>query len=156
MARPESIDKDMMREFIKEAKAEFEYCLIDSPAGLGAGFELAVCGADAALIVATGDSTSIRDGQRVSLELLKYGIDNVRLLVNRVKPGLFRRAKSTIDNMIDSVGAQLIGVVSEDEAVILSANLGIPLVLFENKKAAKEFLNIARRITGERVPIGRL
>ena len=58
--------------------------------------------------------------------------------------------------MIDSVGAQLLGVISEDENVILAANLETPLILFENRKAAKQFLNVAKRITGQRVPLGRV
>lgn len=154
--RPENIDKDDMKKLIESIKEKYDYCLIDSPAGMGAGFELASAGADMAIIVTTGDGSSIRDGQRVSSELSRYGIENIRLLVNRVKPKIFRRTKSTIDNIIDSVGAQLIGVISEDEAVILSANLEIPLVLYENKRAARQFLDVAKRITGERVPLGRL
>lgn len=154
--KPENIDREKMRDLISEAKKQYDYCLIDSPAGMGAGFELAAAGADMAIIVATGDLSSIRDGQRVSAELASIGIQNVRLLVNRVKPKLFRRTKSTVDHMIDSVGAQLLGVISEDENVILAANLETPLILFENRKAAKQFLNVAKRITGQRVPLGRV
>ena len=154
--RPENIDVEKMKELISEIKKKYDYCLIDSPAGMGAGFELASAGADMAIIVTTGDSSSMRDGQRVSAELYKKGIKNVRLIVNRVKPKLFRRSKSTVDRIIDSVGAQLIGVVSEDEAVILSANLEIPLMLYKSKRAAGQYKNIAKRLTGERVPIGKL
>ena len=154
--RPESIDMGKMRALIGEIKEKYEYGRIDSPAGLGAGFELSACGADMAVIVATGDGSSVRDGQRVAAELQRAGVKNTRLLVNRVKPRLFRRTKSTVDRIIDSVGAQLIGVVSEDENVILAANFEVPLVLYENKRAARQFLNIARRITGQRIPIGRI
>lgn len=154
--RPENIDKEKMAEFIENVKSEFDYCLVDSPAGLGAGFELASSGADMAIIVATGDASSIRDGQRASAELVRMGIKKVRLLVNRVKPRLFKISRSNVDNIIDSVGAQLIGLISEDEAVILSSNLEIPLVLYSKKRAAKQFMNVAKRITGKRVPIGKV
>lgn len=82
--RPESIDMGKMRALIGEIKEKYEYCLIDSPAGLGAGFELSACGADMAVIVATGDGSSVRDGQRVAAELQRAGVKNTRLLV---KPG---------------------------------------------------------------------
>ena len=154
--KAESIDKDKMKKLIDEIKDSFDYCLIDSPAGMGAGFELASCGADMAIIVATGDASSIRDGQRVSAELEKQGMESVRLLVNRIKPKLFRRTRSTVDDIIDSVGARLIGLVSEDESVTLAANLEIPLILYEKKRAVKQYRNIAGRITGQRIPIGKI
>ncbi len=154
--KPESIDREKMADLINEIKKHYDYCLIDSPAGLGAGFELASVGADMAIIVTTGDVSSRRDGQRISAELYKKGVKNVKMIVNRVKPKLFKRSKATVDQLIDSVGAQLIGVVSEDEAVILSANLEIPLTLYKSKKAAGQYMNIAKRITGERIPIGKI
>lgn len=131
----------------------FDFCLLDAPAGIGPDVEFAASLADMAIIVATGDASSIRDGQVMSAKLHEAGIGDIRLLVNRVRGGLFRKTGSTIDNMIDSVGARLIGVIKEDREVPLSANLETPLVLYSRKSAAKGFLKVAQRVTGVDVPI---
>ena len=142
-----------MRKLADEAKADYDFCFIDAPAGIGSGFSLAVGCADAAIIVATGDISSMRGGQRVAEELRERGVEDIRLVVNRVKTRGFRLSHSTIDNMIDSVGVQLLGVVKDDPDVTLAANLEKPLVLFTDRGAAREFLRIARRIAGEHVPL---
>lgn len=154
--RPEDIGISDMETLVEQIKDKYEYCLIDSPAGIGTGFRLAVTGADMAVVVATGDTSSLRDGQRVVEELRNLGLCDIRLLVNRVRPRLFSRVRATIDDIIDTVGVRLLGIVAEDEAVILAANLGVPLVLFEDKHAAMQFLRIARRIRGERIPLRRV
>ncbi|MBQ9858066.1 MAG: septum site-determining protein MinD, partial [Oscillospiraceae bacterium] len=109
--------------------------------------------ADMAIIVATGDASSIRDGQVMSVKLREAGIEDVRLLVNRVRGRMFSATGSTVDNMIDAIGARLIGVIKEDREVTLSANLETPLVLYSRKSAAKGFLKVAQRIAGVDVPI---
>ncbi len=153
---PDSIDRENMAEFLGEVRQRFEYCFIDAPAGIGAGFRLALTDADTAIVVVTGDASSIRDGQRVVEELLLAGIEDIRLIVNRVKSGRFRKTRETVDDVIDTVGAQLLGIVQEDEAVIVSANKEVPLVLFEGKRAAMQFLRIARRIEGKVIPLKRV
>lgn len=153
---PEEIDAVKMQELIQQIKEEYDYCLIDSPAGIGAGFRLAAQPADTAIVVATGDASSLRDGQKVVTELKKLKIPEIRLLVNRVRPALFRRTCATIDDVIDAVGARLIGFVEEDEAVTIAANGEKPLMLYTQKGAIQQFSRIARRITGENVPLRRL
>jgi septum site-determining protein MinD len=152
---PEDIETDAMPKLLDQIRAEFEYCLLDAPAGIGPGFRLAVQGADMALIIATGDITSIRDGQRVAEELKGLGLDEIRLVINRISPRSFRLLGSTVDDMIDAIGARLLGLVEEDEAVYLSSNSETPLVLYEDKRAALEFLQITRRLVGERIPLAR-
>ncbi|MGE4484899.1 MAG: septum site-determining protein MinD [Oscillospiraceae bacterium] len=154
--KPEDISAEAMKSLVLQAKDVYDYCLIDSPAGLGAGFRLAVSGADMAIVVATGDAASLRDGQRVVAELIDTGIRSIRLLVNRVRPRLYRRVSATVDDVIDSVGAQLLGMIAEDDAVIVSANMETPLILYENKNAAAQYLRIARRLSGEKVPLGKI
>jgi septum site-determining protein MinD len=152
---PEEIDPDAMGVLLDQIRAEFDYCLMDAPAGIGPGFRLAARGADMALIIATGDISSMRDGQRVAEELGSMGVPEIRLIVNRISPRSYRLLGSTIDEVIDTVGARLLGLVEEDEAVYLSSNSETPLVLYEDKKAALEFLQITRRILGERIPLAR-
>ena len=77
-------------------------------------------------------------------------------MVNRVRPALFRKTCATIDDIIDAVGAKLIGFVKEDEAVILAANRERPLILYSDKGAVQQFSRVARRITGENIPLRKL
>ena len=153
---PEDINIDDMKKLISDIKEKFDYCVIDSPAGIGAGFRLAAAGADMAIVVANCDLSSLRDGQRTVIELHALGIKNVRLLVNRVRPRVLRLLRSTIDDVIDAVGAQLIGLISEDDGVSLSAGAKVPLIMYDTKKAGMQYLRVTRRLLGDRIPIGRV
>ena len=125
-----------------------------SIAGLGPGFQLATCGADRALVVATNDASSLRDAQRAVEEL--YHLRQVHLVMNRIQPKLLRELRTTIDDAMDAAGLPLIGVIPEDRRVILAANMGRPLILEGRRGAANACLNIAKRIEGYRVPIMRI
>ena len=127
---------------------------MDSPAGLGPGFRLAACGADRAIVVATSDASSLRDAQRTVGELDR--LRQVHLVMNRVQPKLLRQLRTTIDDAMDTAGLPLLGVVPEDKQVILCANLGRPLILTGRRGAANAYLNIAKRLEGQRVPIMRI
>jgi septum site-determining protein MinD len=150
---PGDIDPQSMSALIQRVREEFDYCLIDSPAGIGSGFRLAAKDADMALVVTVGDLSSIRDAQRVVDELLGLGVNEVRLIVNRISLPFLRRIGTTVDDMIDNVGARLIGIVEEDPGVSMASNTETPLILHEDKRAARQFLDIARRLTGERLPL---
>ena len=141
-----------MRTLLDQARSQFDYILIDSPAGLGSGFRLAVCGADRAVVVSTNDSSALRDAQRTVAELGKR-LDTIHLVMNRIQPKLMRRLRTTIDDAMDEAGLPLLGVIPEDPQVILAANTSKPLILFSRKGAAIAYLNIAKRIMGERVPL---
>ena len=129
---PNALDEEKMKAMLLQARAQFDYILIDSPAGLGSGFRLAVCGADRAVVVSTND---------------------IHLVMNRIQPKLLRRLRTTIDDAMDAAGLPLLGVVPEDSQVILAANTGEPLILFSRKGAALAYLNIAKRLMGQRVPL---
>jgi septum site-determining protein MinD len=139
---------------ITNAKAQFDYVLVDCPAGLGSGFHMATYAADRALVVSTSDASSLRDAQRTVGEL--DHIRQVHLIMNRIQPKLLRRLRTTIDDAMDAAGLPLIGVVPEDPQVILSANQGRPLVLCTRTGAATACANIAKRLDGQRVPIMRI
>lgn len=150
-----TLKKEDVRALLNTARTYYDYILIDSPAGLGTGFQLATCGADRALVVATNDATSLRDAQRTVSEL--DHIRQVHLIMNRIQPKLLRRLRTTIDDAMDAAGLPLLGVVPEDPQVILSANLGQPLILSAGRQgAATACTNIARRLDGQRVPIMRI
>lgn len=143
-----------VQELLDEARKRYDYVMIDSPAGLGQGFQLATCGADRALVVSTNDASSLRDAQRTVAELDR--LDQIHLVMNRIQPKLLRQLRTTIDDAMDAAGLPLIGVVPEDPRVILSANQGRPLILGGRQGAANACLNIAKRIQGLRVPIMRI
>ncbi|MBR3848597.1 MAG: septum site-determining protein MinD [Oscillospiraceae bacterium] len=139
---------------VEEIKRDCDFVIIDCPAGLDFGFRLAAEAADAAIIVTTPDTVSLRDAQLTRASLRARGISDIRLVVNRVRPSLIRRLASlNIDEAIDKTSTQLLGVVPEDKNVIESANRG--RLLFSNLRspAAKAYRNIARRICGESIPI---
>ena len=149
---PVAMDEEKMRAMLLQARQRFDYILIDSPAGLGSGFRLATCGADRAVVVSTNDSSALRDAQRTVVELGRR-VDTIHLVMNRIQPKLLRRLRTTIDDAMDAAGLPLLGVVPEDSQVILAANTGEPLILFSRKGAALAYLNIAKRLMGERVPL---
>ena len=149
---PNAMDEEKMKAMLLQARAQFDYILIDSPAGLGSGFRLAVCGADRAVVVSTNDSSALRDAQRTVVELGRR-LDTIHLVMNRIQPKLLRRLRTTIDDAMDAAGLPLLGVVPEDSQVILAANTGEPLILFSRKGAALAYLNIAKRLMGQRVPL---
>ena len=149
---PDALDEEKMKAMLLQARAQFDYILIDSPAGLGSGFRLAVCGADRAVVDSTNDSSALRDAQRTVVELGRR-LDTIHLVMNRIQPRLLRRLRTTIDDAMDAAGLPLLGVVPEDSQVILAANTGEPLILFSRKGAALAYLNIAKRLMGQRVPL---
>ncbi|MGI5928841.1 septum site-determining protein MinD [Pseudoflavonifractor sp.] len=149
---PPGISEERMKAFLRMAREQYDYILMDSPAGMGEGFRLAVCGADRAIVVSTTDASALRDAQRVVSQLSRQ-LPSIHLVVNRVQPKLLRRLHTTIDDAMDTAGLPLLGVVPEDEQVMLSANQGKPIILASRKGAAVAYLNIARRLMGERVPL---
>ena len=154
MSLPASLTPEKIRALLDTARSMYDYILIDSPAGLGAGFRLAICGADRAVVVATNDASSLRDAQRTVSEL--DHMRQVHLVMNRIQTKLLRRLRATIDDAMDAAGLPLIGVVPEDPYVILCANLGQPLTDRGKRGAALACWNIARRLEGRRVPIMRI
>lgn len=154
MSLPPSLTPEKVRALLDTARTMYDYILIDSPAGLGAGFRLAVCGADRALVVSTSDASSLRDAQRAVAELEHLKI--VHLVMNRIQAKLLRKLRATIDDAMDAAGLPLIGVVPEDPQVILCANLGLPLTTRGPKGAALACRNIAWRLEGDHIPIMRI
>ena len=154
MSLPASLTAEKVRAMLDTARTVYDYILVDSPAGLGAGFRLAISGADRVLVVSTNDASSLRDAQRTVAEL--DHIRQVHLVMNRIQTKLLRKLRATIDDAMDAAGLPLIGVVPEDPQVILCANLGLPLTSRGNRGAALACRNIALRLEGQRVPIMRI
>ena len=150
------ISEEAFRSLFPEIRSRFDYCLIDAPAGLGAGFRLALSAADRAVVVTTTDASSLRDAQRTVMELDFLPRGKVHLVVNRCRKKLLKSLHQTIDDAIDMAGLPLLGVIPEDETMPLYSGRGIPLLLSSNDCAARAYRNIARRITGKRTPLMKL
>ena len=151
---PEGLEDKRFCEVAEEAKECFDYVFMDSPAGLGAGFQLALAAADRAVVVSCVDPAALRDAQRSVAEL--HALPQLHLVMNRVQPKLMRKLRTSIDNAMDAAGLPLLGVVPEDPTVTMAAAAGVPLVLATYKGAAPAYLNISKRILGQRVPLLRI
>ncbi|MBE6995719.1 MAG: septum site-determining protein MinD [Ruminococcaceae bacterium] len=155
--RGRPVTEEQMAALLDAVRAQFDYCLLDAPAGLGLGFRLATCAADRVVVVTTSDASSLRDAQHTVTELHHFGSGTLHLVVNRVRKKLLRSMHATIDDAIDKAGLPLIGVVPEDDALPLSLNRGLPLLLTDSQSsAALAYRNIAARIHGGRVPLLRI
>jgi len=146
----EEIIEEAFLTFAKEAKQLYDVCILDCPAGIGDGFRQAACAADRAIVVATPDQTSLRDAQMTRFALMEQGVEDVRLVVNRISRGVHAMP---IDEIIDRTGIGLLGAVPEDKAVIASANRGELVVKKPRSLAARAYHNIAERLLGVGVPL---
>ena len=143
-------------ELLEQARKEFDFILIDAPAGIGAGFRLATKYADRCLVISTADPASMRDAGRAAELLTLDGKEEIRLIVNRVTPSLFSKMDLTVDDVMDEVGLPLLGIVPEDAKVVLSAAFGSPLILAAGGGAAEACLRISRRLRGVPMPLMKL
>lgn len=150
---PEEIDAAAFFALLDEVRQLFDFCILDAPAGVGAGFYLAAHRADRVIVVANADPASLRDGACVAGRLPEEV--PAKLVVNRVSPRAYRRMKMTVDDIMDGVGLPLLGLVPEDFHVTLAAARGRPLVLETKRGAAAACLHIARRLLGRKMPLMR-
>ena len=155
-SRGRPVTDEQMINLLKKAREDYDYCFLDAPAGLGGGFQLATCGADRVVVVATADASSLRDAQHTVMELNRFPTGRLHLVVNRVRKKMLRSMHATIDDAIDRAGLPLIGVIPEDDALPLSLNKGVPLLLSGSQGAAAAYRNIAKRLQGQKVPLLRI
>ncbi len=155
MNRPvEQIDVDAFGEMLRAARNSYDYIFLDSAAGVDAGFRLVAKNADRHLVVTGPGPAAVRDAARVGELLELMGKKNVRILVNRVVKSMLSYLKVTIDDVMDTTGLPLMGVVPEDDNVVFAAACGMPLALFHKRTpAAAAFRRIAKRIQGIPEPI---
>jgi len=144
--------EDMVR-VCDQLRPDFDYVLVDSPAGIERGFQNAVAPADEITIVTTPEVAAVRDADRI-IGLLEAEEKNTpRLIINRFKPDMVRRGDMLgTSDVIEVLAIELVGIVPEDEGIIISTNRGMPAALDEKALAGQAFRNIARRIMGEDVP----
>lgn len=152
-----AVSPEQMQELVRQMKEEFDFVLIDSPAGIEQGFRNAVVGADRALVVATPEVSSVRDADRIIGLLEAQEKHKPQLIINRIRASMVRKGDMMdIDDMIEILAIELVGVVPEDEAIVVSTNRGEPAVLNAASRAGEAYREITRRLMGESVPIGKL
>ncbi len=155
IATKEMVSPDDMRKIVEELSPDFDYILIDSPAGIERGFRNAVAPAEIAVVVTTPEVPAISDADRVIglLENFGFSDENIRLIINRVKPKMVKSGDMLTKEDIESTLAlTIIGLIPDSEDVIIAANKGIPVVL-DGVPLSKTFENIAKRLIGEEVPV---
>lgn len=155
---PEDVDQEAFGRLLEEARRQYDWCLIDAPAGVGVGFQLATRYADELVVVAVADPASMRDAARAAdlIELQDRPDRPMRLVVNRVSRRMYRKLRATVDDVMDGVGLPLLGIVPDDVSVTLAAAASEPLILYTSRGAAVACLHIARRLCGRRAALLRL
>lgn len=149
----DAVSPSQMRHLLAELKQEFDFVLIDSPAGIEGGFRNAIAGADEAIVIVNPEVSSVRDADRVIGLLEAEEITTVHLIVNRLKPAMVKRGEMlNIKDIVDLLAITLLGIVPEDENIVISSNKGEPIALNQKTNAGQAFSNISRRLLGEDVP----
>ena len=150
----DAIDTSSFAKMLHEARRQFDYILLDAPAGVDAGFRLAAANADRCILVTGPSPAAIRDAERTGQLLELMGKSNVRLIVNRVSRKITAAMDLTVDDVMDHAGLPLLGVVPEDMNVTLAASFGQPLLKYKPRcTAARACRRIANRIQGIPDPI---
>ena len=145
------VSPQIMQEMVEKLKQEFDFVLIDCPAGIGSGFKNAVAGADSAIVVTNPEVSAVRDADRVIGILATYDIPSPRLIINKIRPGMVKRGDMmSVSDILDVLNATLLGIIPDDEAVIKAGNIGRSIADMDSP-AALAYKNIAGRILGVEV-----
>jgi len=155
IATKEMVSPEDMKNLVKELERDFDYIIIDSPAGIERGFRNAVSPAQMALVVTTPELPAISDADRVIGLLENFGFDDesIKLIINRVKPKMIKSGDMlTKDDIKNALALDVIGIIPDSEDVIIATNKGVPVVL-DGVPLAATFENIAKRLQGEMIPV---
>jgi septum site-determining protein MinD len=149
-----AIAPEQMQKLSEDLKNEFDYVIIDCPAGIEQGFRNAIAGADSAVVVTTPEVSAVRDADRIIGLLEAAELREPKLIINRIRPKMVRQGDMMgIEDIIDILAVDLLGVIPEDEMIVITTNRGEPVVTDPSAKAGQAYYNIVRRITGEEVPL---
>jgi len=149
----EAVSPQQMKTLCEELRRQFDFTLIDSPAGIEQGFRNSIAGADDVVVVTNPEVSSVRDADRIVGLVEASELATPKLIVNRIDPALVRRGDMmSVDDVTEILSIPLIGVVPSDETIVTSTNRGEPAALDPESRAGRAFRNIAQRINGEEVP----
>lgn len=149
-----AVTAEQFAAMVHSLKADFDYVVIDCPAGIEQGFRNAVAGVDEAIVVTTPENTAVRDADRVIGLLEKEGLDMPKLMINRIRPQMVKEGDMLeIDEIVQVLAIDLLGVIPDDERVIKGSNKGEPTVMDPDSRAGIAYRNVGRRILGDAVPL---
>ena len=149
-----AVNESQMKAICEELKEEFDFVLIDCPAGIEQGFKNAIAGADAAIVVTNPEVSAVRDADRIIGLLEANGLTEPKLIINRMRANMVKQGDMMgVDDMLEILAVKLLGVVPEDDNIVISTNRGEPAVLDQKSQAGQAYRNIVQRIMGNNVPI---
>ena len=150
----DAVNEEQMRSLTSKLKEDFDYILVDCPAGIEQGFKNAIAGADRAIVVTNAEISSIRDADRIIGLLAEKKKKNPELIINRLRPEMVKKGEMMdVEDILDLLSIDLIGVVPEDEYIITQTNKGEPAVSNKKSPSGKAYMEIARRVLGENVEV---
>ena len=150
----DAVSPEQMQKLCNILKEEFDYVVIDCPAGIEQGFKNAIAGADRAIVVTTPEISAVRDADRIIGLLEANELNNPMLILNRLRLDMVKRGDMmTIEDVKDILSIDVLGVVPDDEAIVVSTNKGEPAVTNFNSRAGQAFNNIVNRILGQKIEI---
>jgi septum site-determining protein MinD len=148
-----AVTEKQMIKLGEELRKEFDFILIDSPAGIESGFKYSIAPADLIIVVVTPEVSSVRDADRVIGLVEAQEKPPPRLIINRMRPSMVKRGDMlATSDVLEILSIDLLGIVPEDEAIITSTNKGHPVALEDHSPAGSAFTRISRRMLGEDVP----
>ena len=148
-----SVSPGQMKKLVDDLREEFDFILLDCPAGIEQGFKNAIAGADRAFVVTTPEVSAIRDADRINRLLEASEITKTDLIVNRIRMDMVRRGDMmSIEDVTDILGIPILGAIPDDAQIVVSTNQGEPIVGM-NPFAGQAYLNICRRVLGQEVPL---
>ena len=149
-----AVSEEQLKEICEQLQKDYDFILVDCPAGIEQGFQNAVAGASEAIVVTTPEMSAVRDADRIiGLLEAREEIESYKLLINRVRPNLIKsNDMMSVEDVAEILSADLIGIIPEDTGIITSTNKGEPIVNDENSLAGRAYRNVAHRIMGEEVP----
>ena len=143
-----AISPQQMKKLTEELKEEYDYILLDCPAGIEQGFQNAIAGADRAVIVTTPEVSAIRDADRIIGLLEKNHINKIDLIINRIRMDMVKRGDMmSVEDVTEILAVHLLGAIPDDEKIVIGTNQGEPVII-----AGKAYFNICRRLLGEDIP----
>ena len=150
-----AVTEEQLKDICEQLKKDFDFILVDCPAGIEQGFQNAVAGASEAIVVTTPEMSAVRDADRIiGLLEAKEEIKSYKLLINRVRPSMIAtNDMMSVEDVQEILSTSIIGVIPEDAGIITSTNKGEPIVNDEKSLAGQAYSNVARRIMGEDVPL---
>ncbi|RQD70621.1 MAG: septum site-determining protein MinD [Tindallia sp. MSAO_Bac2] len=149
-----AINPEQMIALHEDLKEMFDFILVDCPAGIEQGFKNAIAGADKAIVVTTPEISAVRDADRIIGLLEAAELRNPKLIINRLKIDMVKRGDMmNIEDMLDILAIDLLGVIPDDPEIVISTNKGEPVVTKPNSYAGQAYHNIVQRVCGEDVPL---